>query len=269
MPKVFPLSLLENPLAHEFYLQKQITDVDCVRYHLRDSICLGIDTEGREGIREGITSVGIAVLPPMDCVARTFHDASFDIQKLVDHYGIESSCLYVEGRKRRKPHPSFSFGLSCTTTRPGEEIRAIVDKVKQHYPGRDIILVGWHPQTLDLSAIQALIPDLFHEVAGWVDVIDIMQQICVSKQEDLLRTWPSLTDVMLCVGFGRDCLPELRFAHCAGTDAIHTIPLLARLLTYESGDCSVGIWRQRPLKQWRHQEEKEQRRQQRQQQGRD
>ena len=60
---------------------------------------------------------------------------------------------------------------------------------------------------------------------------------------------------MLCVGFSQGCLPQLRFAHSAGTDAIHTVLLLARLLTCDSGDLPLELWRQRPLKQWRQQQQ--------------
>jgi len=141
---------------------------------------------------------------------------------------------------------------------PGEEIKAIVDKIKQYYTGKDIVLVGWHPHPRDFPAIQTLIPSLFQEVVGWTDVIDIMQQTCISKQEDLLKSWPSLTDVMLCVGFSQDCLPQQRYAHGAGTDAIHTVLVLARLLTYNSGDLPIELWRQRPLKKWRQQQQQQQ-----------
>ena len=133
-----------------------------------------------------------------------------------------------------------------------------MDKVKQHHTGKDLVLVGWHPHPRDFPAIQTLIPSLFQEVVGWADVIDIMQQTCISKQEDLLKSWPSLTDVMLCVGFSQDCLPQQRFAHSAGTDAIHTVLVLARLLTYNSGDLPIELWRQRALKQWRQQQQQQQ-----------
>ena len=108
MPRLFPPSLLENPEAQAFCLQKQITDVDSLRHHLRESICLGTDTEGCEGIKEGITSVGVAILPSIDCT-RTFRHLPFETQELVDRCGIVSYCFYVEGRNRRKPHASFPF----------------------------------------------------------------------------------------------------------------------------------------------------------------
>ena len=107
MPKLFPPSLLENPEAQAFCLQKQITDLDSLRYHLRESVCLAIDTEGCEGIREGITSVGIAILPPMDCSTWTFNHLSFKTQEFVNHYGIESYCFYVEGRSFVPVWPQF------------------------------------------------------------------------------------------------------------------------------------------------------------------
>lgn len=96
-----------------------------------------------------------------------------------------------------------------------------MDNVKQHYTGKDIVLVGWHPHPRGLPAIQTL-PSLFQEVVGWGDVIDIMQQICISKQEDLLKSCPFLNDIMLYVGFSQDCLPQRRFAHGVGTDAMRS-----------------------------------------------
>ena len=271
MPKLFPPSLLKNPEAQAFCLQKQITDIDSLKHHLRESVCLCIDTEGCEGVREGITSIGIAILPPIDSTIqieqfwKSCH-LPFKTQELVNSFGIESYCFYIEGRNRRKPHPSFPFGFSSTTPRLeiGNEIKAIIDKIKQRYIKNDIILIGWHPHSRDFPAIQTLIPSLFQEVVGWTDVIDIIQQLCISKQENLLKSWPSLSDVILCVGFSQDGLSQQRFAHSAGTDAIHTLLILARLLTCNSGDLPVELWRQRPLKQWRQQQQRQQQQQQQQ-----
>ena len=255
MPKLFPPSLLENSEAQAFCLQKQITDINSLRHHLRESVCLDIDTEDCEEIKEETTSIGVAILPPMHCTAQTFRHLPFETQEFVNHCGIESYCFYVEGRNRRKPHPLFRFDLSSTTPRSGEEIKAIVDKIKQHYTEKDIVLVDWHSHPRDFSVVQILISSLFQEVVGWIDVIDIMQQTCISKQEDLLKSWSSLTDFMLCVDFSQDCLPQQRFAHGADTDAIHTVLVLARLLTYNSGDLPIKLWRQRPLKKWRQQQQ--------------
>ena len=256
MPKLFPPSLLENPETQAFCLQRQITDTGSLRHHLRESICLGIDMEGCEGIGEGITSIGLALLPPTDFLARTFPSLPFSTQELVERYRIESYCLYVEGRSRRKPHPSFPFGSSTKTSDPGGEIKAIVDGIKQRYAGKDIVLVGWHPHPLDFPAIQALVPSLFQEVVGWVDVVEVTQRICVSKQEDLVKSWPPLGDVMLCVGFSEDCLPQ-RFSHSAGSDAIHTVIVLARLLTFNSNELPIELRRQRLLKQWQQQQQQQ------------
>lgn len=118
------------------------------------------------------------------------------------------------------------------TTDPRRETKAIVDDIKRHFAGKAVVLIGWHPHPRELPAIQALVPSLFQEVVGWVDVVDVTRRICVSKQEDLAKSWPSLGDVMLSVGFSEICLPP-RFCHCAGSDAIHTIAILVRLLTCE------------------------------------
>ena len=87
MPKLFP-PILPSKANHGYRF---------LRHHLRESICLGIDTEGCKGIKEGMTSIGVAILPPIDCTARTFRHLPFETQELVDHCGIESYCFYVEG----------------------------------------------------------------------------------------------------------------------------------------------------------------------------
>lgn len=231
-------------------MQKQITDIDLLRHHLRESVCLCIDTGGCEGIREGITSIGLAMLPPTDFSANRFPTPPFSTEQLVEQYRIESYCLYIEERSRKKPHPPFPFGVSIHTSDPAGEITSIVQKIKQRYPGRDIVLIGWHPHARDYPAIQFLIPALFREVVGWADVLDVMQQTCFSRQEDLARTWPPLGDMMLCVGFGEECVP-MRVGHSAGSDAVHTVMILARLLTFGDDELPVEVRRRRLLKQWR------------------
>ena len=134
--------------------------------------------------------------------------------------------FYIEGRSRRKPYPSFPFGVSAKTLDPGGEIKAIVRRIKERYIGKDIVLIGWHSHARGFPAIQALVANLFQEVVGWAGVLDVMQQICFSKQENLAKSWPPLGDMMLCVGFGENCIPQ-RFGHSAGSDAIHTVIILA------------------------------------------
>ncbi|KAK2780629.1 hypothetical protein FQN53_001104 [Emmonsiellopsis sp. PD_33] len=249
MPKFFPPSLLESPEARTFCLQKQITDTDCLRHHLQESVCLSIDVEGCEGIGEGITSIGLAVLPSIDIRLSAFSPLPFETQEIVRRYQIESYCFYIDGRSRRKPHPPFPFGSTLKTANPGEEMKDIIDTIKQRHAGKDIILVGWHPHPRELPAIQAFAPSLFQEIAGWVDVVDVTRQICISNQEDLTKTWPPLGDVMLSVGFSENCLPQ-RFCHGAGSDAIHTIIVLVRLLTCDPDGPPIELRRRRQLKQW-------------------
>jgi len=255
MPKRFPPGILESPEARAFCLQKQITDLHSLKRHLRESVCLSIDVEGCEGIGQGITSIGLATLPPTDLLSKAFPSIPFKTQEAIQQYHIVSYCLHVEGRSRRKPHPPFPFGSSITTADPGGEINAIIDHITQHYPSKDIILIGWHPHPREFPAIQALIPGLFQKVTGWVDVVNITQQICISKQEDLTKSWPPLSDVMLCVGFSEDCLSQ-RFNHSAGSDAIHAVVVLVRLLTCNNhpDDLPIELQRRRPLKQWQQQQ---------------
>ena len=96
MPKRFPPSLLESLEARTFCLQKEIADTDSLRYHLRESVCLGIDVEGCRGIGEGITSIGLAILPPTDFLFKSFPSLPFSTQDFVEQYQIESYCFYVE-----------------------------------------------------------------------------------------------------------------------------------------------------------------------------
>ncbi|RYO86647.1 hypothetical protein DL762_004659 [Monosporascus cannonballus] len=116
------------------------------------------------------------------------------------------------------------------------------------------MLIGWHPHPRELPAIQALIPSLFREAFGWVDVVDVTRRICVPKQEDLAKSWPPLSDVMLSVGFSEICLPQ-RSCHSAGSDAIHTIAVLARLLAIDPDRPPIELRRRRPLKQWQQQQQ--------------
>lgn len=249
MPKLFPPSLLESQDARSFCLQKQIRNVEALKSHLRDSVLFSIDVEGSEGIGEGITSIGVASLPPTDSITRDPPLLPFDTQKFMESSQVEAHCLYLEGRTRRKPHPEFPFGVNGKTTDPGGELKAIVSSIKERYPRRDIVLVGWHPHPRELPAINILYPSLFQEVIGWVDVVDITQQLCVSKQEDLNKTWPPLSDVAFSVGLSEDSLPR-RFHHSAGSDAIHTILVLTRILAHSPNEPPIELWRRRPLKHW-------------------
>ena len=249
MPKLFPPDLLKNPETQAFCLQRQITDNGSLKHHLQESVCLYIDTEGCKGIRGSITSIGFAFLPPTDFLAVRFPSLPFETQELVEQYRIESYCFYIEGRSRRKPNPSFPFGASVKTSDTGGEIKAIFHRIKERYIGKYVILIGWHPHARDFPAIQAIVPSLFQEVVGWADVLDVMQQVCFSKQEDLTKSWPPLGDMMLCVGFNKNCIPQ-RFGHSVGSDAIHTVIILARLLTCVSDELPIEVLRQRLLKQW-------------------
>lgn len=249
MPKRFPPTLLESPEAGTLCLQKQITDLSSLRRQLQDSVFLSIDVEGCEGIGEGITSIGLAILPPASLQSTEFPSLPFETQEFVDRYKIESYCFYLEGRSRRRPFPPFPFGCTITTADVGKEIKILVDSIEQRYIGKDIILVGWHPHPRELPAIQVFSPSLFQEMVGWVDVVDITQQVCISKQEDLGKTWPPLGDVMLSIGFSKNCQPQ-RYCHCAGSDAIHTIAVLVRLLTHDTNGLPLEVRRRRRLKQW-------------------
>lgn len=155
--------------------------------------------------------------------------------------------IYLEDRHRKKPHPAFSFGHTIRTTKENidQEIQAVIDGVKQRFSKKDMVLVGCHPHPRELPGLQALAPDIFCEVAGWVDVTDVTRQICVSKQEDLDKTWPSLGDVLLSVGLSATCQPQ-RYHHSDGNDAIHAVGLLVRLLTHSGAHLEVR--RQRVLK---------------------
>lgn len=208
--------------------------------------------EGCEGIGEGITSIGLAILPSIDLLSRAFPSLPFETQVFVNRYRIESHCVYVDGRSRRKPYPSFPFGFTVKTADPGREMKDIIDGIKQRYAGKDIVLIGWHPHPRELPAIQVFARSLFQEVLGWVDVVDVARQICISKQEDLTKSWPPLSDVMLSVGFSANCLPR-RFCHSAGSDAIHAIVVLVRLLTCDLDGPPIELRRRRLLKQWREQ----------------
>ena len=250
MPKLFPPSLLECPETRTFCLQKQITDTDSLRHHLQESVCLAVDVEGCEGIGGGITSIGIAILRPTDFLSRAFPSPPFDTQDFVERYQVESHCFHLEGRTRKKPHPPFPFGCTVKTVDPGREIKSVVDGIKQRHAEKDIVLIGWHPHPREFPAIQVFIPSLFQEVVGWVDLVDVVRQTCVSRQEDLAKSWPPLCDVMLSVGMSKNSLSE-RFRHGAGHDAIHTIVVLARVLTRDPGGPPIELRRRRLLKQWK------------------
>ena len=251
--ETFPPSLLASPEAQKFCLQKQITDIGFLRHHLQESVGLSIDVEGCEGIGEVITSICLAVLPSIDFLSRAFPSLPFETLEFVERYQIESYRFYVDGRSRRKPYPPFPFGFTVKTADSGREMEDIVDGIKQRYAGKDIVLIGWHPHSREFPATQVFAPSLFQEVFGWVDVVDVTRQICISKQEDLTKTWPPLGDVMLSVGLSENCLPQ-RFCHSAGSDAIHTIAVLARLLTCDPDGPPIELRRLRLLKQLKQQQ---------------
>ena len=56
---------------------------------------------------------------------------------------------------------------------------------------------------------------------------------------------------MLCVGFGEECVPLRGLGHSAGSDAVHTVIVLARLLACGEDELPLEVRRQRWLKQWK------------------
>jgi hypothetical protein len=129
-------------------------------------VCLGIDVEGCEGIGEGITSIGIALLPPTELLSRTFPSLPFQTEKFVEWYQVECRCFYIEGRSRRKPHPPFPFGSIVKTVELDGEMKVIINDIKKRYASNNTVLIGWYPHPRELPAIQALVPILFQEVVG-------------------------------------------------------------------------------------------------------
>ena len=258
MSKLFPPTLLAtcDEITREFYLQRQISDISSLKYHLQNSVCLAVDLEGCEAVGKGISSIGLAILPPNSSAnqSKAFQSLPFETHEIVSDYKIEASCIYLEDRRRNRPYPTFLHGNIIKTTREGagQEIQAIIERTKQLK--KDIILVGWHPHPSDLPGLQALLPEIFHEMTGWVDVLDVTRQMCVSKQEDLTKTWPPLGDVLLSAGLSATCLPQ-RYHHSAGNDAIHTMALLLRLLTHSDPSSPLEVKRRRQLKQWKMQQD--------------
>jgi hypothetical protein len=251
--KLFPPTLLATPEVRDFCLHKQIMDINFLRYQLRESLLLSIDVEGQERFSAGITSIGLAILPPhaQDVLAAASQALKppFWTREVVHHFNVESSCIKIEGRSRNRPSPRFSLGKSITTADAGRQIRDIVAGDKQRHACKELVLVGWHPHTLELSCIRTLCPDIFQEFAGWVDVLVVMRRTCVSKQEDLTKNWPSLGDTMRSVGFNENCLPQRR-CHSAGDNAIGALGVLVRLLTRDPFAPPIEVQRQRPLKKW-------------------
>ena len=76
-----------------------------------------------------------------------------------------------------RPHPVFPYGLTSRTSRPDESIRAIVDDLKRVHSGSEIVLIAWHSLARDFAAIQAIVPSIFQEFVGWIDVLNIVQQL--------------------------------------------------------------------------------------------
>lgn len=122
MPKLFPPALLlQHSNIRDFCLQAQITDIETLKHHLQHSVCLGIDMEGCEGIREGITSLGLAVLPPTKLSdlqsTALFPSLPFRTQDLVDRCKIESYFIYIQYRSRKKSYASFPYGHVIKTAK--------------------------------------------------------------------------------------------------------------------------------------------------------
>ncbi|KAK3402408.1 hypothetical protein B0T20DRAFT_404264 [Sordaria brevicollis] len=269
-PKESPRLLSPQPQASEGLSSttEKITTLHHLRSLVPHSYCIGIDVEGIEGIAQGITSVGISVLPPFIPPSHSsldnkswpwpfpdLHDGHLDLDTLSSHFHFSSHCFAILGRERARSYEHFHYGT--VTHIPIHQVQdAVISAISQSIPHlhdhshsspnpkaeaptAPIILTGFD-MSLELRALSSLLPSLSNYITHTVDI----SSLCLAnarfdhqRQSQSRKTHlkVSLRDTMLSLSFLRNhsIQPRARH-HSAGMDAVRTLGVMLALLARDS-----------------------------------
>ncbi|KAK3948710.1 hypothetical protein QBC32DRAFT_350911 [Pseudoneurospora amorphoporcata] len=230
---------------------KKITTINHLRSLVPHSYCVGIDVEGIEGIAQGVTSVGISVLPPVFSSLSTapesdddgswpwpfpdHHQGQIDLDTMASHYRLQSYCFAILGRERARSYEHFHYGevVHHPITHLQSAVISVLRSVRLHNPTAPIILIGFDME-LEHRVIDSVFPLLGDHVTHWCDIshtglADARWQDKKDAHKTHLKI--SLRDTMLALNFRRNhgIQPRARH-HSAGMDAVRTLGTTLALL---------------------------------------
>jgi len=213
--------------------------------------CIGLDVEGVEGIAAGVTSIGLAILPPLpalfaqepDAVYRQYHDNArrqIDLDEIVAQHGISAHCFALQGRIRARSYEKFHYG-SVTHIHVSEiepTVIAVVESIRVRDPDSTFILVGFD-MDLEFRAISSMFPSLSRYVIAYTDVAGMAGRLADAR---FSFHKASLRDTMLALGFCRNHSIQPRAGHhSAGMDAVRTLGILIALIRRHASSLSEPL----------------------------
>ncbi|KAK3342230.1 hypothetical protein B0H65DRAFT_589337 [Neurospora tetraspora] len=226
---------------------EKITSLDHLRSLVPHSYCIGIDVEGIEGIAQGVTSVGISVLPPVFSLSTAskdgswpwpfldYHQGQIDLDTIASHYRLQSHCFAILGRERARSYEHFHYGevVHHPITHLQSTVVSVFQSIRLDNPTAPIILVGFDME-LEHRAISSVFPLLGDYVTHWCDISHT--GLADARWEDKKEAHKthlkiSLRDTMLALNFRRNhgIQPRARH-HSAGMDAVRTLGTMLALL---------------------------------------
>ncbi|KAK1774265.1 hypothetical protein QBC45DRAFT_425532 [Copromyces sp. CBS 386.78] len=230
---------------------KKITTIHHLRSLVPHSYCVGIDVEGIEGIAQGVTSVGLSVLPPVFSSSLSEDDGSWpwpfpdhhqgqiDLDTMASHYRLQSYCFAILGRERARSYEHFHYGEVVhhpITHLQSAVLSVLRSVVRLHNPtAAPIILIGFDME-LEHRVIDSVFPLLGDHVTHWCDIshTGLADARWHEDKKEAHKTHHlkiSLRDTMLALNFRRNhgIQPRARH-HSAGMDAVRTLGTMLALL---------------------------------------
>ncbi|ESA42088.1 hypothetical protein NCU17057 [Neurospora crassa OR74A] len=247
-PSSCSTTCLDNPTEpSDLSSTTKITTLNHLRSLVPHSYCIGIDVEGIEGIAQGITSVGISILPPVFSLSPASADGSWpwpfpdhhqgqiDLDTIASHYRLQSYCFAVLGRERARSYEHFHYGevVHHPITHLQSTIVSVLQSIRLQDPTAHTILVGFDME-LEHRAVKSVFPLLDDHVTHWCDVSHTgLADARWEGRRVAHKTHRkiSLRDAMLALNFRRNhgIQPRARH-HSAGMDAVRTLGTMLALL---------------------------------------
>ncbi|KAK3332961.1 hypothetical protein B0T19DRAFT_398681 [Cercophora scortea] len=241
----FLQSLRGNALAR---LGTRLNNLEQLRTVVEESYCIGLDVEGVEGIAAGVTSVGLAILPPTPTahfgIDQACHDAqgTRDLDRIVARYRIEAHCFAVDGRERSRSYEKFHYGsvIFVQASQIEETVVAVLESIQSRDPAATMVLIGFDMEC-EFRAISSTFPNINRFVMGWADIATMAGKLADARFSHLKA---SLRDTMLALSFLRNHGIQRRASdHSAGMDAVRTIGILVALLARQPSAGTLLIHR--------------------------
>ena len=146
---------------------KRITNFDILRSEVSSFSYVVIDCEGKEGHGDGVTSIGLALLPSaipsQTSVFGTWPWHNVTLDDTVLHYSMRSVSLRVEGVIEEESPSLFDMArLILSLVMSWKSTFVNIFKWKQQKP---LVLVAWSIGN-EVRAMDSLFPDCCHSSIG-------------------------------------------------------------------------------------------------------